>query len=311
MEHRAGDREVRAGARLRGVLPAAARGRGQALDGAAAGDRAARDPGARAGARPQGRTRTREEAALRRARLLGLSGGARSIVGGAPGPAVERVAAGGAGAAAAARRAGSRQQRRARRRAAGQRRRSRRRSTGCGRRGATPRSRGRSCSRCATSCPRRAGAGKARPPSREFLDEALRLAEIVSQAEAADAGLAGRPIIAEGVPPVSDAELEAEAEELAGTLEPAPAEPYRHRDRDRDRRSGPSRRLRWRLAVAGRQRPGRDGPPPPAPSFAADGPRRARGGGAQPRHSVPPHVPGHRRLRRPLELARRLTRCDA
>src|SRR5262249_3898176 len=44
--------------------------------------------------------------------------------------------------------------------------------------------------------------------SREYVDEQLRLAEIVSQAESADASIAGRPIIAEGAPPVSDAELE-------------------------------------------------------------------------------------------------------
>ena len=50
----------------------------------------------------------------------------------------------------------------------------------------------------------------------------------MSQAEAAEAGLAGRPIIAEGVPPVSDAELEAEAEELAAARRNRPpAEPYR------------------------------------------------------------------------------------
>ena len=152
--------------------------------------------------------------------------------------------------------------------------------------------------------PAKSGRRKGRPPSREFLDEALRLAEIVSQAEAAEAGLAGRPIIAEGVPPVSDAELEAEAEELAGTLEPAPAEPYRHRDRDRDqgRRGGYGGG-----GGGGGQRPGRNGPPPPAPACAADGSPRARGGGEQPRHAVAPHVPGHRHLRRPLELARRLT----
>jgi len=81
--------------------------------------------------------------------------------------------------------------------------------------------------------PAKSGRRKGRPPSREFLDEALRLAEIVSQAEATDAALAGRPIIAEGVPPVSDAELEAEAEELISTMEPAAPEPYRQRDHGR------------------------------------------------------------------------------
>jgi poly(A) polymerase len=83
--------------------------------------------------------------------------------------------------------------------------------------------------------PSKSGRRRGRPPSREFLDEALRLAEIVSQAESEDVALAGRPIVAEGAPPASDADLEAEAEELAAAPEPVPAEPFRHRDRDRDR----------------------------------------------------------------------------
>jgi poly(A) polymerase len=113
--------------------------------------------------------------------------------------------------------------------------------------------------------PAKSGRRKGRPPSREFLDEALRLAEIVSQAEAAETALAGRPIIAEGVPPVSDAELEAEAEELAIVLEPAPAERYRPRDhgrrggygRDGGRDDGGRNGGR-----DGGQRPGRNGLPP-------------------------------------------------
>src|SRR5436190_3737962 len=112
--------------------------------------------------------------------------------------------------------------------------------------------------------PAKSGRRKGRPPSREFLDEALRLAEIVSQAEAAEASLAGRPIIAEGMPPVSDAELEAEAEELAVAMEPAPADPYRHRDhgrrggygRDGGRDGGGRNGGR-----DGSQRPGRNGLP--------------------------------------------------
>src|SRR6478752_9888001 len=114
--------------------------------------------------------------------------------------------------------------------------------------------------------PAKSGRRKGRPPSREFLDEALRLAEIVSQAEAAEAGLVGRPIIAEGVPPVSDAELEAEAEELAGTLEPAPAEPYR--PRDHGRRGGHG--YGGGGGRGGGERPGRNGPPPAPPSPPMD-----------------------------------------
>jgi poly(A) polymerase len=62
--------------------------------------------------------------------------------------------------------------------------------------------------------PAKSGRRRRGSPSREFLDEALRLAEIVSQAEAADATLGGRPIIAEGTPPPDDSDLDAE--------EPAP-----------------------------------------------------------------------------------------
>ncbi len=157
--------------------------------------------------------------------------------------------------------------------------------------------------------PAKSGRRKGRPPSREFLDEALRLAEIVSQAEAAEAGLVGRPIIAEGVPPVSDAELEAEAEELAGTLEPAPS------------RSRTVTATATAIAIAIRvvavvtvaaawwwwATPRTQRSAAARASCAADGSPRARGGGEQPRHAVPSHVPRHRHLRRPLELARRLT----
>ncbi|HMF42514.1 MAG TPA: polynucleotide adenylyltransferase PcnB [Polyangia bacterium] len=67
----------------------------------------------------------------------------------------------------------------------------------------------------------KSGRKRGRPPSREFLDEALRLAEIVSDAETAEANLAGRPIIAEGTPPVSEVELE-EIVDAAETIAPEP-----------------------------------------------------------------------------------------
>jgi poly(A) polymerase len=81
--------------------------------------------------------------------------------------------------------------------------------------------------------PARSGRRRQKTHSREFVDEALRLAEVVSQAESADPSLAGRPIIAEGTPPVSDAELEAEAEDLAGLSEPVSPEPIHPRDHGR------------------------------------------------------------------------------
>jgi poly(A) polymerase len=81
--------------------------------------------------------------------------------------------------------------------------------------------------------PAKSGRRRQKTHSREFVDEALRLAEIVSQAESENAALAGRPIVADGAPPASDADLEAEAEELAAAPEPVPAEPFRHRDRHR------------------------------------------------------------------------------
>ena len=70
--------------------------------------------------------------------------------------------------------------------------------------------------------------------SREYIDEQLRLAEIVSQAEAADPALAGRPIIAEGTPPPTEADLE----EIIDVAETAPPESFRERDRERDRGRG-------------------------------------------------------------------------
>ena len=109
--------------------------------------------------------------------------------------------------------------------------------------------------------PAKSGRRRQRQHSREFVDEALRLAEIVSQAEAADPTLAGRPIIAEGTPPVSDAELEAEVDEIAGASDVVAPEPFRHRDRDRDR----DRTGRHRGYGGGRNGPPPDRLPPPPP----------------------------------------------
>ena len=81
--------------------------------------------------------------------------------------------------------------------------------------------------------PAKSGRKRRGSPSREFLDEALRLAEIVSQAESADATLAGRPIIAEGTPPPDESELEAEVE-----AEVVATERYQPRDRDHGRYGG-------------------------------------------------------------------------
>jgi poly(A) polymerase len=71
--------------------------------------------------------------------------------------------------------------------------------------------------------------------SREYIDEQLRLAEIVSQAESEDSNIGGRPIIAEGAPPPDDSELEAEVELEAGASESVASEPPRYRDHGRDR----------------------------------------------------------------------------
>jgi poly(A) polymerase len=91
--------------------------------------------------------------------------------------------------------------------------------------------------------------------AREYLDEALRLAEIVSDAEAIEPALAGRPILAEGTvlgegPEEPDDALPAELE--------LPPDTYPDRDRDRDRRHGRGR---------GRG-PGGPPPPPRAPAPA-------------------------------------------
>jgi poly(A) polymerase len=77
---------------------------------------------------------------------------------------------------------------------------------------------------------------------RDFFDEALRLAEIVSDAETVDTSLAGRPIVAEGGAPI---ELEPEvADQLAEPEPPEPAvedrRPRVHHDRHRERPRLPS-----------------------------------------------------------------------
>ena len=189
-----GDRQVRPAARLRGVLSPAARWRREALDGAAARDRLLDDPGARAGRGLKGDAED-EEAALRRARFWGYLGGARSLDRGR-GRAVERAAAGRAvlpplrdaldpdtngvrdiGQLVAQV--------------------SRPPSTGCVRRGATA-DRAPDPAGPALHLPSKSRRRGPRPHSREFLDDALRLAEIVSDAETADTTLAGRPIVGEG-----------------------------------------------------------------------------------------------------------------
>jgi poly(A) polymerase len=72
---------------------------------------------------------------------------------------------------------------------------------------------------------------------REFLDDTLRLAELVSDAEAADAAIAGQPIVGEGGLDAAPAD-----DELAPELEPLVDLDRRRRGRDRDRdrdRGGP------------------------------------------------------------------------
>jgi len=73
-------------------------------------------------------------------------------------------------------------------------------------------------------------------PHRDFIDEALRLCEIISDAETTDPTLLGRPIIVAGAP------LEPEPE-IVEELEPEPVPEPRRRDRREERRgryAGPS-----------------------------------------------------------------------
>jgi hypothetical protein len=115
--------------------------------------------------------------------------------------------------------------------------------------------------------PSKSGRKRSRQHSREFVDEALRLAEIVSDAETAEPTLAGRPIIAEGTPPVSEIEVE-EVVEAAETMAP---EPYRSRGgggggHDRDRGGHDRGRGGHDRGYGG----GRAAPPPPAPAIPTD-----------------------------------------
>lgn len=78
---------------------------------------------------------------------------------------------------------------------------------------------------------------------RDFLDDALRLAELVSDAEAQDAQIAGRPIVGSGPPAPSEGgdEILLSDEELAPELAPVDSRGGRwrgRRDRERERRSG-------------------------------------------------------------------------
>jgi poly(A) polymerase len=83
--------------------------------------------------------------------------------------------------------------------------------------------------------PSKSGRRRSRGHSKEFIDDALRLAEIVSGAESVDPTLAGRPIIAEGTPPPDP---EAEIEEIAEVAEAAAPEPFRDRHRGRHGHGG-------------------------------------------------------------------------
>jgi poly(A) polymerase len=78
-----------------------------------------------------------------------------------------------------------------------------------------------------------------RTTAREYLDEALRLAEIVSDAETADTALAGRPIVAEGTV-LGEGPEEPEEIEVPQSLVPAFEDTADRggRGRDRDRRHG-------------------------------------------------------------------------
>ena len=133
---------------------------------------------------------------------------------------------------------------------------------------------------------------------RDFFDDALRLAEIVSDAEGVDATLAGRPDHRRG--------------------HRRPMAPRRHRRRWTTRCPRPSS-SRWTPiagtaagataagAAAAAASAGRDGRPPqhhrpsPAQADAGDRPRLAGQRGPHADHTRPaPRLPGQRRLRRPL-----------
>jgi poly(A) polymerase len=111
--------------------------------------------------------------------------------------------------------------------------------------------------------PSKSGRKKSKPSWREFVDEALRLAEVVSDAEAADPTLAGRPIIAEGTPPVSESELEAEVDAAIEAADVAPPESFRHRGGGERGRHDSGRH-------GGGYGGGRGGQPPLPPAVPAD-----------------------------------------
>ena len=248
------DPEVRPGPRLRGVLPAAAGGRGQALDGAAARDHpAARcwcPAAATTAPRTDGRRRRREAAPDPSAGCWAYLAALDRSTAAARLAALERADPGDAAASQAARRPAPRHQQHPRHRSA--------RLAG---------DRAHRSSRCRASrrdselarqillamryifpVEQRAAAAGPRFAGREFLDDALRLHEIVSDAEALEPELAGRPLLAEG----EAARLSAEAEErLARELE-TPSEFERRRGRaGRERRAGAPRPRRARRRAAG------------------------------------------------------------
>ncbi len=288
-------------------------GRGQALDGAAGRDRAARAPGARDGPRAQGRAGRRRGGAAPRA-ALGLPG-ARSIARRAARPVPpsnalllavlllpplrdaldpdsngvrdvgQLVGAGDRAGARAAAPVAARQ-----------------------------RARAPDPARAPPHPPVEEPAPQdGDGPNGEFVDEALRLAEIVSDAESADPTLAGRPIIAEGtVAGEGDGRTRppSAASSSARARAPSTAIGGRGRGRGRDRRR-PDRRAgtarRRPAATRASRRPGRrDGhgaarPPLAAPrhgtSATLGAPRRR----ATPLPRAPPRLPAARGLRRPLE----------
>ena len=216
-----------------------------------------------------------EETALRRARLWGYLGRARSIDRAAPRAAVERAAPGGAGAAAAARRAGSRQQRRARRRAAG------RAGDRAGARAAAPvapRQRDGAADPAGPALhpalqERRAAKAPA-PAARVRRRGAAPGGDRLRRRGASTRRLAGRPIIAEGTPlgerrpisrPRSKTSRPPEIEPLDGTT-----------DRRRDAAAAAAAESAAAAAAAATRRPWRHGAAPPRPRHRAAGCRRAR-----------------------------------
>ncbi len=126
---------------------------------------------------------------------------------------------------------------------------------------------------------------------RDFLDDALRLAELVSDAEAQDAALVGRPIVGSGAPAPSEAADDTllSDEELAPELEPTDTRGGRYR----------GRRGRDRRPPAGQGGMGESGALADAPpSSSRTGDRGPLGGDRRP--ASPPPV--YRQPPRPLHL---------